>query len=94
MESPLGFVDNIGLVARKPECAACEQHRRNSACAFAQSNRHLCCSLSGMYNIPTSTMQSFNILTVAEHVGLNLTLSEISKTGFLALRSTWLLLYF
>ena len=42
---------------------ACEQHRRSSACASAQSDQRLCCSLSGRYNIPTSTMQSFNILT-------------------------------
>ena len=32
-------------VMRKPVFAICEQQRRRSACASAQSDQHLCCSL-------------------------------------------------
>ena len=34
-------------VIRKPVFAICEQQRRRSACASAQSDQHLCCSLPG-----------------------------------------------
>ena len=32
---------------RKPVYAICEQQRRRSACASAQSDQHLCCLLPG-----------------------------------------------
>ena len=38
-------------VMRKPVYAICEQRKRRSACASAQSDQHLCCSLSRKYNI-------------------------------------------
>ena len=34
-------------VMRKPVYAICEQQRRRSACASAQSDQRLCCSLPG-----------------------------------------------
>ena len=34
-------------IMRKPVYAICEQQRRRSACASAQSDQHLCCSLLG-----------------------------------------------
>ena len=36
---------------RKPVFAICEQQRRTLACASAQSDQHICCSLPGHYNI-------------------------------------------
>ena len=35
----------MSQVIRKPVYALCEQQRRRSACAFAQSDQHHCCSL-------------------------------------------------
>ena len=35
----------LSLVMRKPVFTLCEQQRRRSACASAQSDQHLCCSL-------------------------------------------------
>ena len=39
--------DNRSHVMRKPVFAICEQQRCRSACASAQSDQHLCCSLPG-----------------------------------------------
>ena len=36
---------HLSHVMRKPVLAICEQQRRRSACASAQSDPHLCCSL-------------------------------------------------
>ena len=47
---------------RKPVYAICEQHRCRSACAFAQSDRHLCCSLPRQYNISSFYIQNFKPL--------------------------------
>ena len=38
---------HLSHVMRKPVIAICEQQRRRSACASAQSDQHLCCSLLG-----------------------------------------------
>ena len=35
----------VSHVMRIPVLAICEQQRRRSACASAQSDQHLCCSL-------------------------------------------------
>ena len=45
--SPLlkGPAYKMSLVMRKPVYAICEQQRRSSACASAQSDQHLYCSL-------------------------------------------------
>ena len=37
---------NMSHVTRKSINVICEQHRRRSACASAQSGQRLCCSLS------------------------------------------------
>ena len=42
--------------------AICEQQRCRSACASAQSDQHLCCSLLRQYDIYTCYIQSFVIL--------------------------------
>ena len=41
------FVYELSHVMRKPVFAICEQQRCRSACASAQSDQHLCCSLPG-----------------------------------------------
>ena len=38
---------HMSHITRKPVYAICQQQRSRSACAFAQSDQHLCCSLSG-----------------------------------------------
>ena len=40
----------------------CEQQRRRSACASAQSDQHLCCSLLRQYDMYTCYIQSVRIL--------------------------------
>ena len=46
----------------KPAFAMCEQQRRRSACAFAQSNQRLCCSLPGWYNTSSFYIRNFKPL--------------------------------
>ena len=51
--------DNLGLDARKPvfgglsttKVRVCQQQRRRPACAYAQTDQHLCYSLIGKYHI-------------------------------------------
>ena len=40
---------HIGHDAREPDFVACEQQKRRPACAFTQSDQHLCYSVSGKY---------------------------------------------
>ena len=40
----------MGRVARKPKVVAFQQQRRRPACADAQSDQRLCCSISGKFN--------------------------------------------
>ena len=53
----------ISLLMRKPVYAICDQQRCRSACAFAQSDQHLCCSLPKKYNI--SSFYICNFMTLA-----------------------------
>ena len=52
---------------RKPVYAICEQQRRGSTCASAQSDQHLCCSLPQQYN--ASTFYSRDMKTVGSRYG-------------------------
>ena len=52
----------MGHVMRKPVFAICEQQRRISACASAQSDQRLCCSLLSYYNTYTCLIQYFKPL--------------------------------
>ena len=52
---------HLSHVMRKLVLSICEQKRCRSACAYAQSDQHLCCSLPGWYN--TSTYYSRNFKT-------------------------------
>ena len=42
--------------------AICEQQRCRSACSFAQSDQHFCCSLLRQYDMYTCSIKSFKIL--------------------------------
>ena len=39
------YCSDLSHIMRKPVYAICEQQRRRSACASAQSDQRLCCSL-------------------------------------------------
>ena len=74
---------------RKLVFALCEQQRHRSACASAQSDQYLCCSLLSI--IPVLALAEISRLylaSAAEQTNLGLTLSKITKTGFLV---TWLI---
>ena len=47
---------------RKPVYAICEQQRCRSACAFAQSDQHLCFSLPRQYNTSSFYTRNFKPL--------------------------------
>ena len=47
---------------RKPVYAICEQQRRRSACASAQSEQRLCCSLPKSYNTSSFYIRNFKPL--------------------------------
>ena len=47
---------------RKPVFAICEQQRRRSACASAQSDQHLCYSLPRSYNTSFFSVRNFKPL--------------------------------
>ena len=47
---------------RKPVFAICEQQRRRSACASAQSDQHLCYSLPRLYNTSSFYIRNFKPL--------------------------------
>ena len=53
------FVMYLSRAIRKPVFAICEQQRRRSACASAQSDQHLCCSPSRYYNSSSFYIQNF-----------------------------------
>ena len=57
------------------------------ACASAQSDQCLCCSLPGQYNTSTNSRNfKTQLVSSAEQVGLSLTWSKLQKTGFLVTR--------
>ena len=49
-------------VMTKPDFAICEQQRRRSACASAQSDQRLCCLLPGQYNTSVCYSRTFKTL--------------------------------
>ena len=71
---------------RNPVYAICEQQRRRSACASAQSNQRLCCSLPRYYLISIFAVSWLSLASVAGQAGLSLALSKAPKTGFLLTR--------
>ena len=64
--------------------AICEQQRRRSACASAQSDQRLCCSLPRQNDISSLYIQNFKIqlVSVAEQVSLCLAWSETPEDIF------------
>ena len=56
------LIGHMSHVMRKPVYAICEQQRRRSACASAQSDQHLCCSLPRQYNVSSFYIRNFKPL--------------------------------
>ena len=52
----------VSHVIRKSVYAICDQQRRRLACASAQSDQHLCCSLPRQYNISSFYTRIFKPL--------------------------------
>ena len=52
----------MSRIMRKPIYAICEQQRRRSTCASAQSDQRLCCSLPRYYNSSSFYIQNFKPL--------------------------------
>ena len=74
---------------RKPVDVICEQQRRRSACASAQSDQRLCCSLPIDSIIPLVSIveiSSLHLVSVDAQAGLSVPWSKIPKTGFLVMR--------
>ena len=78
----------LSHVMRKPVYALCEQQRRRSACASAQSDQHLCfrCLDSIIPLVSISEISSLYLASVAAQAGLSLPWSQAPKTGFLVMR--------
>ena len=75
---------------KKPVLAICEQQRCRSACASAQSDQHLCCSLLRSYITPLVSISKLSrlwLVSVAEQVSLSLIWSQTPKIGFLVTSS-------
>ena len=72
----------------KPVYAICEQQRRRSACASAQSDQRLGCSCldSIIPLVSISEIASLYLGFVAAQAGLSLPWSQTMKTGFLLTR--------
>ena len=62
----------------------CEQQRRRSACASAQSDQCLCCSLPRcvMSLVSVTKISNFMLASVPEQAGLSLTYSETPEDMF------------
>ena len=72
----------------KPVYAICEQQRRRSACASAQSDQRLCfrCLDSVLPLVSVTKISSLILVFVAQQASLSLTWSKTPKTGFLMTR--------
>ena len=73
---------------RKPVYAICEQQRRRSTCASAQSDQRLCCSLPDSI-IPLLAIAEgsrLELVSMVAQAGLCLTWSQTPKTDFLVTR--------
>ena len=83
-----GSIIILSHVMRKPAFAICEQQRRRSACAFAQSDQRICYSLLRQDTTSSFYIQNFKPLAClyAVQAGLSLTWSQTPKTGFLVTR--------
>ena len=75
-------------VMRKPVYVICEQQRRRSACASAQSDQRLCfrCLHSIIPPLAIAEVSSLYLVSVTAQTGLSLPWSQTPKTGFLVTR--------
>ena len=69
----------MSLDERKPVFGFCEQQRRRPISASV-----ICLLESIISKLDTGEISIFQLVSVAEEVSLNLTLSETPKTGFVA----------
>ena len=69
---------------RNPIYAICEQQRRRSACASAQSDHAFVvrCLNSRIPLLAIAEISRLQLVSVAEQVGLSLSWSQTPKTGF------------
>ena len=77
-------------VMRKPVYVMCEQQRRRSACASAQSDQRFVvrCLDSLIPLLAIAEISRLQLASAAEQAGLSLNWSQTPKTGFLV---TWLI---
>ena len=75
-------------IMTKPAFVICEQQRRRSACAPAQSDQHLRfrCRDSIIPLVSIFEISSLYLASLAAQAGLCLTWSQTPKTGFLVTR--------
>ena len=80
--------DYLSHVMRKPVYAICEQQRRRSACASAQSDQRFVVRYldSILSLLATAEISRLWLASVAEQACLSLTWSQTPKTGFLVTR--------
>ena len=80
---------HLSHIMRKPVYAICEQQRRRSACASAQSDQRLCflCLDSIIPILAIAKISRLSLVSVAEQAGLSLTWSKTRRQVFLM---TWL----
>ena len=74
---------------RKPIYVLCEQQRRRSACASAQSDSAFVVRCLDSITVSISEISSLCLASVAEQAGLSLPWSQTPKAGFLATRLIW-----
>ena len=69
---------------RKPVYALCEQQKRRSACASAQSDQRLCfrCLDIMIALLSIADVSSLYLVSAAEQAGLSLTWSQIPEDRF------------
>ena len=78
----------LSYIMRKSVDDICEQQRRRSACASAQSDQRPClrCLDSIIHVVSISEISSLYLASVTAQAGLSLPWSQIPKTGFLVTR--------
>ena len=78
---------SLSHVMRKPVLAICEQQRCRSACSYVESDQHLCCSLSRLYDsiipiLAKSKISRLQLASEAEQAGSSLIWLHTSEDRF------------
>ena len=82
--SGTGIIKTLARSCENVSYVICEQQRRRSACASAQSDQHLSCSFfdSMICILAIFEVWVFLLASATEQPGLNLTWSKISEDTF------------